>query len=345
MIESLILRYAPHEAIKEITNIEYIPATSQDVDKFNDFLNKDLGALGLSRSGSLSDRRARLLDVLKTCEHFKDSRDGFEAAKYLGAMILVRQAVPCILHLENRCGEKILKTLLIERIQQSSKSNSDEEELIKKVEEVINTRILGEERRHTNWRIPVSKNDSSKRVVNDITMPNQHVRKILKEFHLITAVLFDITIDKERERKEKWDNCRTLWGALIEVARKKEDFTDVEIDHFQDQCDNFTEAWLHLLPGDTGMTNYFHVVAAGHLTYYLREWRNLYRYSQQGWEGMNSVIKSLLHKRSQRGGHGGIIGEMNSKAEPIARWALRRMFFLSGDYKTKVQYLKQLLNF
>jgi hypothetical protein len=50
------------------------------------------------------------------------------------------------------------------------------------------------------------------------------------------------------------------------------------------------------------------------------------------------VVKSLLHKRSQRGGHGGKRGERNSKAKPIARWSLRRMFFFSGDYKQKVVY-------
>jgi hypothetical protein len=186
--------------------------------------------------------------------------------------------------------------------------------------------------------IPVSKNDKNKRVVSDITMPNQHVRNFLNEFHRITAVVFDTTKDDERARKEEWDRCCTLWRGVTEMARKKEDFSDEEIDEFQVRCDQFMDAWLKLLPGDVGMTNYFHIIAAGHLHYYLKEWRNLYRYSQQGWEGMNSVIKSLLHKRTQRGGHGGKKGEKNSKVEPIARWALRRMFLLSGDYKTEVQY-------
>ena len=67
-----------------------------------------------------------------------------------------------------------------------------------------------------------------------------------------------------------------------QMARKKEDFSDEEIDKFPDGCDEFMEAWLKLLPGDIGMTNYFHCIAAGHLRYYLKEWRNLYRYSQQG---------------------------------------------------------------
>ena len=144
--------------------------------------------------------------------------------------------------------------------------------------------------------------------------------------------------DNERARKEAWDNCRTLWLGVMELARKKEDFSDEEIDDLQDKCDDFTEKWIKLLPGDMAMTNYFHIIAAGHLRYYLQEWRNLYRYSQQGWEGMNSVVKSLLHKRSQRGGHGGKKDQKNSKSEPIARWSLRRMFFFSGEYKTKVIY-------
>jgi hypothetical protein len=209
------------------------------------------------------------------------------------------------------------------------------------VEEIVNTRILGEPSRVTSWKIPVARNDKNKRVVSDITMPNQHVRKFLKEFHHLTDVVFDSTLEQEKARKEAWDGCRTLWLEVIELARKKEDFSDQEIDNLQAKADIFMEAWLSLLPGDTGMTNYFHVVAAGHLKYYLKEWRNLYRFSQQGWEGMNSVVKSLLHKRTQRGGHGGKKGVKSSKLEPIARWSLRRMFFYSGHYKTKVQYKKQ----
>jgi hypothetical protein len=52
---------------------------------------------------------------------------------------------------------------------------------------------------------------------------------------------------------------------------------------------------------------------------------------------MNLVVKSLLHKRTQLGGHGGKKGEKNSKVEPVGRWLLRRMFYLSKDYK-KVKF-------
>jgi hypothetical protein len=336
----LSMRYAPEEAAKDITNIEFdLNMNNADVLKqFSRNVNKDLKHLKLSRRGPLVQRRTRLLAALKACHRYNDCLAGQEAARYPGAMIMVRQAVPCVLHLENRCGEKFVKALLIERIQQSNKTNQEEEALIRSVEHVVNTQVLGQPWRPSNWKIPLAKDGTNKRMVSDITMPNQHVRKFLKELHKVTDALFDVANEEEKARKEAWDECRDLWAEVTEMARMKEDFSDEDIAEFQDRCDDFIDAWLDLCGGNLGMTNYFHIVAAGHLTYYLKVWRNLYRFSQQGWEGMNSVVKSLLHKRTQRGGHGGKQGQKNSKVQPIARWVLRRMFFLSGDYKTKVKY-------
>jgi hypothetical protein len=336
----LSMRFSPDDVVKDCTNIEF-ELDNNDPDSLHRFsrnVNKDLKDLKLSRLGSLQQRQTRLLAALKACHRYSDCVAGQEATRYPGAMIMVRQAVPCVLHLENRCGEKFVKTLLIERIQQSNKTDQQQKELIRSVEHVVNTQVLGHPWRPSNWKIPLAKDDKSKMVVSDLTMPNQHVRKFLMHLHRVTAVLFDATDDNERKRKEAWDECRDLWGEVTEMARMKEDFSDEDISEFQDRCDDFISAWLDLCGGNVGMTNYFHIVAAGHLTYYLKVYRNLYRFSQQGWEGMNSVVKSLLHKRTQRGGHGGKRGQKNSKVEPIARWALRRMFFLSGDYKTKVTY-------
>jgi hypothetical protein len=338
LLAKVRMRYAPQEVVKDITNIEFSPTNQSETNRFSKKVNDELKLLGLPSLGSLSQRRARLLAALEACERFKESVIGHEAAKYPGAMTMVRQAIPCILHLENRCGEKIIKMLLMDSIQLTTKLGREEVELLKKVEDVVNTRILGQQGRESNWKVPTDKNDKNRIVISDLTMPNPAVRKFLEKMHLITSVLFDMDDDEQRARKEAWDGCRTLWLNLMEMVRKKEDFTDAEIDTLQAKGDEFIETWLLLLPGDMGMTNYFHIIAAGHLKYYLKEWRNLYRYSQQGWEGMNSVVKSLLHKRSQRGGHGGKTGERNSKAKPIARWSLRRMFFFSGDYKRKVSY-------
>jgi hypothetical protein len=48
--------------------------------------------------------------------------------------------------------------------------------------------------------------------------------------------------------------------------------------------------WLDLL-GAEHMTNYIHIIGSGHLTYFASKYRNLYRFSQQGWESLNQLLK------------------------------------------------------
>jgi hypothetical protein len=271
VMSKIHMQYAPQEAVKAETNIEFSPNNHHETNKYSITINHNLKVLGLSCLGSLSQQKKRLLTALKECERFKESKETHEASKYTGAMIMVRQAVPCILHLENQCGEKIVKMLLMDTIQLTTKSDQQQLELINRVEQVVNNCILGQPWRPSNWRVPVLKSDSSKRVITDITMPNQHVRKFIKELHLITEAVFDMEDDDQRARKEAWDQCRTLWLEFMEMARKREDFTDLEINNLQDKGDKFIDAWLDLLPGNMGMTNYFHIVAAGHMKYYLKE--------------------------------------------------------------------------
>jgi hypothetical protein len=116
----------------------------------------------------------------------------------------------------------------------------------------------------------------------------------------------------------------------METARKRETFTKAEIGEFQYLVDKWFERWLALW-GCDGMTNYIHMVASGHLSFYMREWGNLYKYSQQGWEAFNSLI-NVYFWRTQRGGNGGKPEEKNSRVVPVARWLQQNLYFLSGDY-------------
>jgi hypothetical protein len=78
----------------------------------------------------------------------------------------------------------------------------------------------------------------------------------------------------------------------MEMARQRDDFSDAKIDVLSDQCDLFFEAWVDL-HGLSGMTNHFHMIGSGHMTYFLHEWCNIYQYSQQGWEALTSLIKNI----------------------------------------------------
>ena len=89
---------------------------------------------------------------------------------------------------------------------------------------------------------------------------------------------------------------------------------------------NFFQAWV-LLWQKEGITNYIHMIGSGHIAEYLFKWRNLYRFSQQGWEAMNSLIKIFFFRRTNHGG--GVRGNSKkSRLIPIARWLQRRLIFL-----------------
>jgi hypothetical protein len=74
-----------------------------------EYLNHDLSLLRLSLMGSTEDRRAQIHDVLNSYKEAQAMMASLAAGNYTGAFISLRQGVQCILHLENRCGEKYIK--------------------------------------------------------------------------------------------------------------------------------------------------------------------------------------------------------------------------------------------
>jgi hypothetical protein len=158
-------------------------------------------------------------------------------------------------------------------------------------------------------------------------LPNTHVRKFILSFEIIAT----FCITSYQVRREKWNDTLQSWNLVIAKARRREDFDEGAIEDFQSLADDWFDKWIKLV-GRDGMSNYVHIVGSGHLLYYLKEWGNLYKYSQQGRESYNSLIKRVYFRRTQRGGNGGKKDEPTSRVAPIARWLQRKLFFLSGDY-------------
>ena len=82
------------------------------------------------------------------------------------------------------------------------------------------------------------------------------------------------------------------------MARKEDDFMDGKIKAFQDLTDNFYEEWIKL-NGREGITNYVHMLDTGHIAYFLWLYRNLYQFSNQGWESLNSKIMMINFHNAQ----------------------------------------------
>ena len=321
-VAKMTIKLAPNDvfASNDINNIDFDPKNDEQRREFSESVNNNLELLNLSRRGNFSVRRDLLRKHLEALERKRCLQDFVNNFCLEGSMILIEQAIPCILHMENRVGEKMLKLLLIDGANERDSDKSALSEMIEQVNEVVNSQILGTQRRKSNWTVNLTKEGT----VAEQPMTNNHTRKIINNFELILPICVS-----DPEQRQKWLECIELWREVVETARQKEDFLDDQIDLFQHLCDVFFQKWIDLHQRD-GIGNYIHMVGAGHLSYYLRKWRNLYRYSQQGWEALNSQIKTVYFRRTQRGGHKGNGECFNSKVEPIAKWVQRCLFWKAG---------------
>ena len=118
--------------------------------------------------------------------------------------------------------------------------------------------------------------------------------------------------------------------AMI-ILRKRTNYTETEILQFQEYYDLFAQDWI-VLWGQAGMTNYIHMAISGHISDNMTHFKCMYRFSQQGWENINSLLKTFFFKRTNHGG-----SKNKNKLESIARWIQRRMIFMCGFSKEEIQ--------
>jgi hypothetical protein len=110
-----------------------------------------------------------------------------------------------------------------------------------------------------------------------------------------------------------------------ENVEKRDYFTDQNIHETELKIADWSCKWLKLT-GREGVTNYTHSLTSGHIVFFMKEWRNLYRLSNQGWESQNASIIYFYNHRTQSGGSAGKSGGSSSKTKPIGILFLRLLF-------------------
>jgi hypothetical protein len=324
------------------------------------FITKELQLRNLPLDGVLDDRREILLNCLYMEEKYvliqtvlSRNEESAAAMKHL-----VEDAIPCGLHMENRVGEKLFQMLLSKGLDSLVVKQVNRDEGVKpaipdadsktgpkkktikkkkkkparkipaqslkdftsKIQEHINSKILGTPRRPSQWKLPITE----KKELGPISMTNTKVRKIIDNFDpLVDAVLPD---DTPEHTKDLWYKSMDSYRELMVMVRQREDFSDEDIEEFSDLCDDFYENWIELHQRE-GITNYIHLIGSGHVTYYLRRYKNLYRFSQQGWESLNSKVKRIFYKNTQKGGKG---SKDKTYLLPVIRFLQRDLLWKTG---------------
>jgi len=180
--------------------------------------------------------------------------------------MLIKQAIPCIMHLENRVGEKILTMLLFiaEELYQRRRIASSIEDYIKEVERIASRVILGTEWRPKQWRMTLKENDQE---VASVSLSNTKMRAFMTLLQPLIEFIFQHPEDAIL--REDWLQLLEYYNPAMELLQKPTEFTDDEIGEFLSLIDSFYGKWIALV-GIEGITNYVHMLGSGHILYYLQ---------------------------------------------------------------------------
>jgi hypothetical protein len=321
-------------------SIHFCPTNAVQRQSFSQLATNELMLRGLDINGSLETRREKLRHALQgesTINRLSKEISHGEAKE--GAYFLLMQTLPCVLHMENRNGIKLLSMAFIEGLSNAKKKylytdikaeGTRVSRFITDIESLINRVILGTDDDPCQWMCPY---DAQKKELGPITMDNVRTRRVVDSLDIV----IDLCVIDEG-RKTLWSTALNNYRIAMVLLRRQDDFTNPLIASYQHHADKFFQSWIHLWQKE-GITNYIHMIGSGHISDYLYRWKNLYRFSQQGWEAMNSLIKTFFFRRTSHGG--GVRGlSKKSRLIPIARWLQRRLTFLCRIDEDQIcQYL------
>jgi hypothetical protein len=232
----------------------------------------------------------------------------------------VELLIPCILHLENRIGEKIVTMIIRLGLEKSERAASV---FITELQEVFQKEVLGSVESPSQWKIPFKRESDGSIQLGPIQERNAVIREMMK---CIDKIIEGAIPEREQAIKTKLVLACAKYSDAMKILTAHRLLMEEEQDHFQDLIDDFFESWLEMF-GNDGMTNYLHLLGSGHVLYFLKKYKCLYIYSQQGWEALNSICTAYILQNSSRGGFGSGQNGKKSYIFPLIRYIMRDLLW------------------
>ena len=308
-------------------HIDFEPVDESDEVYFNSLLSDELKL-------RLRYDKATLISLLKSSvetrrDYLKKlvlKEEGIELArqtvgredqiKKLTDKLVAEQCVPCILHLEMRVAHKLFWSLLGDGLDRYRDGDScKRKKYIAAVTDCMEHCVLGniEHDRVHHWKLPVT----AKGKLAPRSMTNDHARKCMEGMNQLAGIVYSEELDESSTNpqqirkgnarlKSQWQQLVKRYFAMMRQMRQHSDFSDAQILTFHKKTAQFMDSYCSIYDNDSSkITNYIHIIGAGHLTYYLRKYRNLYKFSQQGWEALNQKTKHYYFNNTNHGGNQG----------------------------------------
>jgi hypothetical protein len=176
---------------------------------------------------------------------------------------------------------------------ESNGGKKRQQEYVNRMSSIIQTKVLGTVTAPSQWRFLLTEEGN----MGALEMDNNRTRSMINEIELIIEGSFPDSDDN----KQRLLCCFPQYRADVIILRKNTDLTEEEIATFQDHINAWFCDWVKVY-GKEGCTNYTHMLSSGHVMQYMQEWKCLNRYSQQGWEALNALMKSYSFRQTNLGG-------------------------------------------
>jgi hypothetical protein len=178
-------------------NIDFIPngSTNDEVMHarlyFNQLLMSELRLRRLPLHGNLEERHGRSRQYLMVEQQLKLISEAVARGviRKDAALMLIEQSIPCIMHLENRVGEKLITVLLAmgaERFQRQRGVKSLSRYAVN-IQHVANTRILGSAARPKQWKVPLNDSGDS---INKVSLATKKTRLFIDNIFCLIDYIF-----------------------------------------------------------------------------------------------------------------------------------------------------------
>jgi hypothetical protein len=284
------------------------------------------------KQAMIEERKFR--ELVEQIKYAKGNGEG-----YSSLLFEVMQNVPCVLHMYMRIFLKLLGTLFqtglsnalsgrldnilfgegdVQAIPEQYRTEKKRFELfVETIGSKMSNEVLGDAIFPVDWSLAV---DPQTRKLLPFSLEGHKCKRAIAGI----KVIIDICVEPIGNQQERFQQSFTLFEQCMTFASQKTPFSNEEIEAFQDSADAFCQLWFDMQKIE-GCTNYIHMLSSGHIRDYLLRHRNLYIYSNQGWEAMNSLVKTVFFRRTQRGG--GKDG-FRSRLVGLARWLQRRLVFM-----------------
>jgi hypothetical protein len=323
-------------AIENKFSIDYEPQSISELDCFHLLLTQEArlrkifswNTWGVLRTTLKSKLLAELsLEyLLSSIDHITTKAD---------ALYFIRQAIPCILHLENRTLLKLFFLMLREGLANAQgklheetmaipSMEGRESRFVEVISQIMNEQILGSLQNRAQWKMPTESSRGESLKIGTINIENYRGRKIMENFH----TLVDHCI-VEDDKRQKWRYAVNNYNSAMVILRQKEKYSTDDIFRFQLLIDRAYLVLRSMYKRDIA-TNYFHMLSSRHIAWFMETCGPLNNYSNQGFEALNRLMKRYLNTRTNKGGGR---SRCKSKLRPIANLFLRRLIWTFEVYK------------